>query len=325
MSLRFQRALVTGGAGFLGSHVCEHLAEAGTAVVCLDDFSSGTPANIAHLLGEPGFELVEHDVTEPLPWLDTFDLVLHLASPASPTDYLRNPLGTLRAGALGTMHALGCAERDGARFLLASTSEVYGDPQVHPQPESYWGNVNPLGPRSAYDEAKRYAEATTAAWRRDRGTNTTIARVFNTYGPRLRPEDGRMVPTFIRQALIGEPIAVTGTGEQTRSLCYVDDTVRGLMALAGSDHPGPINIGNPVELAVRRVAETIRDLAGSHCAIRFVDPVVDDPQRRCPDIRLARATLGWWPETELTDGLSRTLSWFTGRLGTGELVGESLR
>ncbi|GDY33373.1 UDP-glucuronic acid decarboxylase family protein [Gandjariella thermophila] len=307
---RFSRALVTGGAGFLGSHTCERLLAEGVEVVALDNFATGHHDNVAHLRDHPGFRLVEHDVTEPWPALDACDAVLHLASAASPRHYQRLAIETLRAGAFGTMHALEFADRHRARFLLASTSEVYGDPRRHPQREGYWGNVNPIGPRSVYDEAKRYAEAVTAAYRRERGTDTAIARIFNTYGPRMRGDDGRMVPTFIRQALAGEPLTVTGTGAQTRSICYVDDTVRGLLALAASDHPGPVNIGNPHELAVRDIAAEIRALAGSSSPIRRVAAAVDDPKRRCPDITLARAALGWRPEVGFSEGLRRTLAWF---------------
>jgi dTDP-glucose 4,6-dehydratase len=302
--------VVTGGAGFLGSHACEWLLREGTEVTALDNFATGTPDNVAHLLRQPGFRLVEQDVTETWPELGRVDAVLHLASAASPLHYQRLAIETLRAGALGTMHALDVADEHGARFLLASTSEVYGDPHEHPQRETYWGNVNPIGPRSVYDEAKRYAEALTAAYRRERGTDTTIARIFNTYGPRMRADDGRMVPTFVRQALAGEPLTVAGTGRQTRSVCYVDDTVRGLLALAAGDHRGPVNIGNPQELPVRDIATEIRDLVGSGSPLRRVAAAVDDPKRRCPDITLARAELDWRPEVRLSEGLRRTVEWF---------------
>jgi len=238
------------------------------------------------------------------------DVVFRLASAASPRDYLALPLETLRAGSHGTEHALDLARRDGARFVLASTSEVYGDPLEHPQREEYWGNVNPIGPRSVYDEAKRFAEALTFAYRREHGVDTGIARIFNTYGPGMRAHDGRMIPAFVDQALKGEPITVTGTGEQTRSICYVEDTVRGLLALARSDHPGPVNIGNPHELTVREVADRIKDITGSDSPIEYVDAVVDDPQRRCPDIALARDVLGWEPKIDADDGLRRTAAWF---------------
>jgi dTDP-glucose 4,6-dehydratase len=309
---QFGRALVMGGSGFLGSHVCDQLVARGTEVVCADNFSTSRPDNVAHLTAEPGFRLIEHDITEPLALTGEVDLVLHLASAASPVDYQRLPLETLAAGALGTRNALEFAAARGARFLLASTSEVYGDPSVHPQRESYWGNVNPVGPRSVYDEAKRYAEALTAAWRRARGVDTVIARIFNTYGPRMRPDDGRMIPTFIRQALAGEPITIAGDGRQTRSLSYVDDTVRGLLALAESELAGPVNLGNPVEREVVAVAGEIRELTGWNSPIRYVAAAPDDPRRRCPDISLARAELGWAPEVSLRDGLVRTIRSFGG-------------
>jgi dTDP-glucose 4,6-dehydratase len=312
VSRRYERALVTGGCGFVGSHLCEQLLDAGTAVVALDNFATSTPDNVARLLHRPGFDLVRHDVTEPWPAVGSFDLVFHLASAASPPDYLRLPIETLRAGAIGTANALDLAERDRARFVLASTSEVYGDPAVHPQPENYWGNVNPVGPRSVYDEAKRFAEALTMAFRRERGVQTGIARIFNTYGPYMRTDDGRMVPTFIAQALAGAPLTIAGTGEQTRSLCYVEDTVRGLTALASTDHPGPINIGNPHEITVRDLADEIRAMTGSRSVVHFVDGAIDDPKRRCPDISLALRELGWQPLVTREDGLRRTIDWFAG-------------
>ncbi|HEY0454381.1 UDP-glucuronic acid decarboxylase family protein [Actinophytocola sp.] len=307
MSKHFERALVIGGAGFIGSHLCEHLLGQGTEVVCLDNFVTGSPDNVAQLAGVPEFRLVRHDVTEPFRVDGEFDLVVGLASPASPRHYLRLPIETLEAGAFGTRNALEFAEKHSARFLLASTSEVYGDPTEHPQRESYWGQVNPIGPRSVYDEAKRYAEALTAAWFRSRAGDVAIARIFNTYGPRMQADDGRMIPTFIRQALAGDPITIQGDGEQTRSVCYVDDTVRGLVALAGSGHPGPVNIGNPHELCVREMAEQIRDLVGSASPIRHEAAAVDDPRRRCPDISLAKESLGWEPRVSLWDGLTRTI------------------
>ncbi|MGY1943880.1 UDP-glucuronic acid decarboxylase family protein [Nocardia asiatica] len=318
-----ERALVTGGCGFVGSHLCEQLLDAGTAVVALDNFATSAPDNVARLLDRPGFELRRHDVTDPLPAMGGFDVVFHLASAASPPDYLRLPIETLRAGSLGTDNALGLAERNGARFVLASTSEVYGDPAVHPQPEGYWGHVNPVGPRSVYDEAKRYAEALTMAYRRKRGVNAGIVRIFNTYGPGMRTDDGRMVPTFIAQALAGEPLTIAGTGEQTRSLCYVLDTVRGLLALASTDHPGPVNIGNPHEVSVRCLAEEIRAMTGSRSPVTYVESPVDDPQRRCPDISLARRRLGWWPMVTRAEGLHRTIDWFAGRASAS--AEESLR
>lgn len=313
MPERFERALVTGGCGFVGSHLCEQLLDAGTAVVAVDNFATSAPDNIAQLLDRPGFELVRHDITEPLPGAGSFDVVFHLASAASPPDYLRLPIETLRAGSLGTANALDLAERNRARFVLASTSEVYGDPAVHPQTEHYWGHVNPIGPRSVYDEAKRYAEALTMALHREHDVNTGIARIFNTYGPRMRVDDGRMVPTFIAQALSNAPLTIAGTGEQTRSLCYVEDTVRGLVALAASDHPGPVNIGNPHEVSVRDLAAEIRSAIGSESPLTYIDGAVDDPQRRCPDISLAWRELGWRPAVSRAAGLRRTIDWFAAR------------
>lgn len=317
VSSRFSRAVVTGGAGFLGSHLCEWLLRRGTGVICLDNFLTGTPANIAHLIGEPRFRVIKCDVTDFVHVPGPVDLVLHLASAASPADYLRLPIETLKVGGLGTLHALGLAREKGARFVLASTSEVYGDPQKHPQPESYWGNVNPVGPRSVYDEAKRYAEALTTAYRVSRGTDTAIVRIFNTYGPRMRPDDGRAIPTFIRQALSGEPLSVSGDGSQTRSVCYVDDTVRGILALAESRVAGPVNIGGPLELPVVELARMILELSGRAGSIRHIERPPDDPQVRRPDITLARQLLGWEPQVPLRTGLTRTISWFCSQLQTG--------
>ncbi|MBT0769637.1 SDR family oxidoreductase [Kineosporia sp. J2-2] len=305
-----RRAVVTGGAGFLGSHLCGKLLEEGVEVLCLDNFLTGTPRNVEHLLSEPGFRCLRYDVTDFVHVSGPVDLVLHLASPASPVDYLRFPVETLNVGSIGTWHALGLAREKQARFLLASTSEVYGDPQVHPQPESYWGHVNPVGPRGVYDEAKRYAEAMTTAYRTARGVDTAIVRIFNTFGPRMRPDDGRAVPTFVRQALAGEPITVTGDGLQTRSVCYVDDLVRGILALALSGEPGPVNIGNPHEMTVARIAEDVIRACGSSSTVRFVDRPVDDPQVRRPDTALARERLGWEPRVSWEDGLARTVAWF---------------
>jgi dTDP-glucose 4,6-dehydratase len=318
MTRQFARALVTGGAGFVGSHLCAHLLEAGTEVVVLDNFATSSPDNVANLLRRPDFRLVRHDVTEQIVVPGRFDVVFHLASAASPADYFRLPIETLHAGSLGTMHALDMALRDDARFVLASTSEVYGDPAEHPQRETYWGNVNPVGPRSVYDEAKRFGEAVTTAYRRERDADTGIARIFNTYGPRMRPDDGRMVPTFVRQALAGEPLTVAGTGDQTRSICYVDDTVRGLIALAAADLPGPVNIGNPHEMSVRGLADEIRAVTGTASGVEYKDGAVDDPKRRCPDITLAERELGWRPEVDLTEGLRRTVEWFAGYPGVDE-------
>jgi dTDP-glucose 4,6-dehydratase len=309
-----RQAVITGGAGFLGSHLCERLLGAGAAVACLDNFATSSPGNVAHLLGRPGFRLVDWDVTRPLPVPGPVDLVLHFASAASPVDYLRLPIETLETGAVGTRNALNLAEEKNARFVLASTSEVYGDPRQQPQSEDYWGNVNPVGPRSVYDEAKRYAEALTTAYRSSRRADTAIVRIFNTYGPRLRPHDGRAIPTFIRQALAGEPLTVAGDGSQTRSVCYVDDTVAGIVALAASDFAGPVNIGGSQELTVLRLAETIRDLAGSASPVEFVPRPADDPSVRCPDTSLAQRRLGWRPAVTLEAGLRRTIDWFAAHL-----------
>ena len=314
MNTRFSRAVVTGGAGFLGSHLCEELLRRGTGVMCLDNFLTGTPANITHLLGEPRFRLIKCDVTDFVHVPGPVDLVLHLASAASPADYLRLPIETLKVGSLGTLHALGLAGEKGARFVLASTSEVYGDPLQHPQSEGYWGNVNPVGPRSVYDEAKRYAEALTTAYRMSRGTDTAIVRIFNTYGPRMRPDDGRAIPTFIRQALAGEPLSITGDGSQTRSVCYVDDTIRGILALAESRAAGPVNIGGPLELPVIDLAKTIMELTGLPGSIRHIARPVDDPRMRRPDTALAQELLGWAPRVELRVGMARTIAWFRSQL-----------
>jgi dTDP-glucose 4,6-dehydratase len=312
----FRCALVTGGAGFLGTHLCQRLLDRGTEVVCVDDLSTSAPANVHDLRQLDGVELVEYDITEATsdPRLQqSFDVVYHLASPASPPDYMRLPVQTLRVGAHGTSVVLDIAERCGARFVLASTSEVYGDPLEHPQREAYWGNVNPIGPRSVYDEAKRFAEAMVFAYHRARGGNVAVARIFNTYGPRMRANDGRMVPTFCQQALDNKPITVAGSGQQTRSLCHVDDTVAAMLALADSEMTGPVNIGNPVEMTVLSVAEMIRELADSSSSIHYVPAAQDDPQRRCPDIRLARERLGWEPKVPPEQGLAETVAWFRGR------------
>lgn len=305
-----RRAVVTGGAGFVGSHLCDRLRAEGAEVVCVDNLLTGSTDNLRGLTGDPGFTLEVRDVSEPFDVAGPVDLVAHLASPASPLDYARHPLETLRAGSHGTANALDLAHRKGARFLLASTSEVYGDPLVHPQPESYWGNVNPVGPRSQYDEAKRYAEALTTAYRTTLGVDTVIVRLFNTYGPRMRRGDGRAVPAFVTQALAGEPLTVAGDGSQTRSLCYVDDTVAGLLAAAVADHPGPVNLGNPVELSILDLARRIRDLCGSDSPVGFVPRPVDDPGLRRPDITLARAALGWQPVVDVDKGLAMTVEWF---------------
>ena len=309
MATRRPRAVVTGGAGFLGSHLCERLVADGYEVICLDNFVTGTPANVAHLAETGPFRLVRSDVTEHVYVAGEVDLVLHFASPASPVDYLRLPIHTLKVGAIGTLHTLGLAREKGARFVLASTSEAYGDPQVHPQPESYWGHVNPVGPRGVYDEAKRFAEAMTMAYRRTHGVDTGIVRIFNTYGPRMRPDDGRAIPTFISQALAGQPLTVAGDGLQTRSVCYVDDLVEGIVRLARADLAGPVNIGNPQELTVLALAERIRDLVGAASPIEFVPRPQDDPTVRQPDITLARTELGWEPRIPLDEGLKSTIAW----------------
>ncbi len=304
------RAVVTGGAGFLGSHLCEALLARGDEVVCLDNFLTGSPDNVAHLTPNPGFRLVRSDVTDYLHVGGPVDVVLHFASPASPVDYLKLPIETLKVGSIGTLHALGLAREKDARFVLASTSEVYGDPEVHPQPETYWGNVNPVGPRGVYDEAKRFAEAITLAYRNAHDVDTGIVRIFNTFGPRMRPDDGRAIPTFIRQALRGHSLTVAGDGTQTRSICYVDDLVAGILALVGSGQPGPVNIGNPHELSMLDLAHWVIELAGSSSTIEHIERPVDDPSVRRPDTTLAETVLGWKPEVAIEDGLLRTIEWF---------------
>lgn len=308
--MRFERVVVTGGAGFLGSHVCEELVATGVSVVCVDDLSTGRLSTVEHIAGHERFCFVNADVTGPLCLPGPIDAVLHLACPASPADYLRQPVRTMRTGSLGTLHALELARAHRARFLLASTSEVYGDPLRHPQTEDYWGNVNPVGPRSVYDESKRFSEALTLAYLGQYGLDVAIARIFNSYGPRMRPGDGRMIPTFIRQGLAGEPITVFGDGRQTRSLCYVTDTVRGLIALACSDIPGPVNIGSPEEHTVTEIAELVRELTGSSAPVVHGAAMTDDPRRRCPDIGRARRELGWAPRVPLGEGLRRTVDHF---------------
>ena len=304
------RVVVTGGAGFLGSHLCERLLDRGDEVVCLDNFLTGSPANVAHLAERPGFRLIRADVTDYVHVVGPVDAVLHFASPASPIDYLRVPIETLKVGSIGTLHALGLAKEKRARFVLASTSEVYGDPEVHPQPETYWGHVNPVGPRGVYDEAKRFAEALTLAYRHTHGVDTGIVRIFNTFGPRMRPDDGRAIPNFIRQALAGEPVTVAGDGTQTRSICYVDDLVTGILAMTDADHPGPINLGNPHEISMRDLAKWIIELADSTSALVHIARPVDDPTVRQPDTTLAREILGWQPQVAVEDGLLRTIAWF---------------
>jgi dTDP-glucose 4,6-dehydratase len=300
-------SLVTGGAGFLGSHLCEALLSKGHRVVCLDNLETGSLANIEHLRDD-GFVFVNHDVIDPIRIDEPLDFVFHFAALASPIDYLRLPLHSLKTGSYGTHHALGLTKWKRARFLLASTSEVYGDPEVHPQPETYWGNVNPIGPRGVYDEAKRYAEALTMAYHRQQGVDTAIVRIFNTYGPRMAENDGRAVPNFISQALAGKPLTVYGDGSQTRSFCYVDDLIRGLVLLAESDEHMPVNIGNPGEFTILELAEAVIAATGSSSPIVFEALPIDDPQVRQPDITRARQLLGWEPEVGLEEGLRRTLA-----------------
>jgi len=298
--------LVTGGAGFLGSHLCDELLQQGHRVLCIDNLETGTLRNIAHIR-DANFEFLNIDITEPYFIEEPVEFVYHLASPASPIDYLRLPLHTLKVGAYGTHHTLGLAKFKRARFLLASTSEVYGDPQVHPQTEGYWGHVNPIGPRGVYDEAKRYAEALTMAYHRQQGVDTAIARIFNTYGPRMRPHDGRAIPTFLRQALANRPLTVFGDGSQTRSFCYVADEIRGLIALAESGYHLPVNVGNPEEYTLLELAETVKEVTGSSSEIVFEALPEDDPKQRQPDITLARQLLGWSPEVDLRAGLQLTI------------------
>jgi dTDP-glucose 4,6-dehydratase len=298
--------LVTGGAGFLGSHLCDELLARGHRVICVDNLETGSLANIEHIRDER-FVHLNLDIIEPYSVDESIDFVYHLASPASPIDYLRLPLHTLKVGSYGTHHTLGLAKKHRARFLIASTSEVYGDPKEHPQRETYWGHVNPIGPRGVYDEAKRYAEALTMAYHRQQGVDTAIVRIFNTYGPRMRPHDGRAIPTFLRQALQDRPITVFGDGSQTRSFCYVEDEIRGLIALAESGYHMPVNIGNPDEYTLLELAEAVIEVAGSGSEIVFEALPVDDPQVRQPDITLAREILGWEPQIDLREGLRRTI------------------
>jgi len=300
-------SLVTGGAGFLGSHLCEALLAKGHRVICLDNLETGSLANVAHLRDD-AFSFLHHDVSEPIAVDEPLDFVYHLAALASPIDYMRLPLHSLKTGSYGTHHALGVAKWKRARFLLASTSEVYGDPEVHPQPETYWGNVNPIGPRGVYDEAKRYAEALTMAYHRQQGVDTSIVRIFNTYGPKMRPNDGRAIPNFLSQALAEKPLTVYGDGSQTRSFCYVDDLIRGLVLLAESGEHLPVNVGNPGEYTILQLAEAILAATGSPSQILYEALPVDDPQVRQPDITRARQILGWQPEIELDEGLRRTLA-----------------
>lgn len=310
------RVLITGAAGFLGSHLCEKFLMEGHEVIGLDNFLTGTPDNVAHLFGNPRFTFFKYDVTHFIYIKDEVDLILHFACPASPVDYMEHPIHTLKVDSLGTLHTLGLAKLKRARYVLASTSEVYGNPQVHPQPETYWGHVNPIGPRSVYDEAKRFAEAMSMAYHREHGIDVRIARIFNTYGPRMRVNDGRVIPNFIYQALRNEPLTVHGDGTQTRSFCYVDDLVEGIYRLAVMEGlEGEVfNLGNPEEYTVLELAKLIVELSGSQSNIAFVDRPVDDPDRRKPDITKAKKVLGWEPTTPLREGLLKTISWFREKL-----------
>ena len=309
-ALRDARVVLLGAAGFLGSHLCERLLELGAHVTAIDNFLTGRKTNLDHLIGSGGLRLVSYDVTDFLHVPGAVDHILHFASPASPVDYLRWPIQTLKVGSLGTHKALGLARAKDARLLLASTSEVYGDPQVSPQSEDYWGNVNPIGPRGVYDEAKRFAEAMALAYHRQHGLDVRIARIFNVFGPRMRVDDGRAIPAFFGAALRDEPLPVHGDGSQTRSLCYVDDEIEGLLRLLVSDVVGPVNIGNPNEMTILRLAEMVQDVVGNHPGVEFHPRPVDDPTVRRPDITLARRELGWEPRISLTEGLKRTLPWF---------------
>jgi dTDP-glucose 4,6-dehydratase len=311
-------SLVTGGAGFLGSHLCDELLRRGHRVICVDNLETGTLANITHIRSE-NFVCLNFDIIEPYYVAEPIDFVYHLASPASPIDYLRLPLHTLKVGSYGTHHTLGLAKKHRARFLIASTSEVYGDPQIHPQDESYWGHVNPIGPRGVYDEAKRYAEALTMAYHRQQGVDTAIVRIFNTYGPRMRPNDGRAIPTFLRQALQDRPITVFGDGSQTRSFCYVEDEIRGLIGLSESGYHNPVNIGNPDEYTLLQLAEAVVEVTGSDSEIVFEALPTDDPKVRKPDITLAREILEWEPRIDLREGLRRTIA----QSGKQALVGTT--
>ena len=308
------RSVVTGGAGFLGSHLCDLLLKEGHSVVAIDNLITGNVANIEHLDSNDNFKFIKHDVTEYIYLEGAVDFIFHFASPASPIDYLQLPIQTLKVGALGTHKVLGLARNKGARFIIASTSEVYGDPLVHPQQEEYWGNVNPVGPRGVYDEAKRFAEAMTMAYHRYHGVDTKIVRIFNTYGPRMRAKDGRVIPAFVNQALRNMDITVFGEGKQTRSFCYVSDLLNGIFKLACSDETGPINIGNPVEMTVLELANKIIELTGCKSKIIFEPLPVDDPKVRQPDITLAKSRLGWEPEVSLEDGMTKVIEYFKARM-----------
>lgn len=308
------RILITGGAGFLGSHLCDRFINEGYDVICMDNFITGSPDNIAHLIGHPRFEFIQHDVTNYTYVAGDVNYILHFASPASPIDYLKFPIQTLKVGSLGTHKALGLAKAKNARFLIASTSEVYGDPLIHPQPEDYWGNVNPVGWRGVYDEAKRFAEAMTMAYHRYHGVDTRIIRIFNTYGPRMRIEDGRAIPAFMSQAIRNEPVPVFGDGSQTRSICYVDDLVEGIFRLLMSNENEPVNIGNPDEISMLDLAKEIIELTGSTSEIVFKDLPADDPKIRQPDITRANEILGWKPYVQRREGLLKTLEYFRSKL-----------
>ena len=313
---RKPRALVTGGAGFVGSHLCGRLLSEGYRVICMDNLRTGSLENVASFREDPNFEYVEHDVTTHIDVPGDLEEIYHFASPASPADFGRIPIPILKVGALGTHNSLGLAKAKGARMMLASTSEVYGDPLMHPQPEEYWGNVNPIGTRGVYDEAKRFAEAITLAYHRHHRVDTRIVRIFNTYGPRMRPDDGRMIPNFINQALSGKPLTVYGVGAQTRSIQYVDDLIEGVYRLMGSPEVRPVNIGNPVEYTVKEVAGLILELTGSGSSISYEPLPEDDPKQRCPDISRAREVLGWEPRVGARQGLESTLQWFASRSKT---------
>lgn len=308
------RVLVTGGAGFLGSHLCERLLSQGYYVICMDNLITGDAENIKHLFPNPNFTYIQHDVTKYIDIDGELDWVLHFASPASPMDYLKYPIQTLKVGALGTHNTLGVAKAKGAKFMLASTSEVYGDPQVHPQPEDYWGNVNPIGPRGVYDEAKRFAEAITMAYHREHNIDIRIVRIFNTYGPRIRTDDGRVIPTFITQALKGEDLTVFGDGSQTRSFCYVDDLIDGILKLMDVEYHFPINLGNPQEITIIELAKLIIELTGSKSSIKFLPLPQDDPKIRRPDITRAKELLNWEPKVLLEQGLLPTIAYFKAKL-----------
>ncbi len=315
------RAVITGGAGFLGSHLCDALLAQGGEVVCLDNLATGSAANLSHLEGRPRFQFLRHDVTQPIELGGPVDYVLHFASPASPVDYFRLPVQTLRVGSLGTENTLDLALAKRAKYMLASTSECYGDPQESPQPETYWGHVNPIGPRAVYDEAKRFAEAMTMAYHRHHGLDTRIARIFNTYGPRMRLNDGRALPNFVHQALTGRPLTVYGDGRQTRSFCYVSDLIDGVCRLMQSDEHEPVNLGNPQEMTILAFAERIRALTGASAPIVFQALPTDDPKQRCPDITKARRLLNWEPRVSLDEGLRKTVEFFRQQLAPGRAAG----